>query len=726
MLMDAMAEKLLISGPSSSHRLDVDGGDDWAFVVVFPNKDPAHIKLLLVRLQKAGLQLKLFYSKTTRNGVPTMVICKLRAKLKALEAEAARINLPMLMDASKLEALAKRGIQHDDGSWSTFEIGDKLTLHRDRLTPYEYIHMKYDTKYTDVRDLYARTPLGGIFTSVQRMMLIESIIANVAHFNVDKLKASGEILDCFPLHNVAELKALQAKWVSWSYPPWGQPIHDVKNYFGTKVALYFAYLGYYTTFLGVSGSVGLGVFALDTVFNQRYNSTAPDAPGANYVVQVYTVPLFGAFMALWATLFLEGWKRRSAVYALHWGTTHHTEAEAPRPQFHGVVAKSPIDGSAIKFFSDAERFRRRVVSWLVLFVLIGVVLLLTAAIFFLRYYMLHVAPADFMIHVHGHDFAYGGVLASTVNLAQIFLMYKVYDRLSLRMNDYENHATESSYEANYILKAILFHFINSYAALIYVASLKQPIGDICAYGNCFDELRYSLIVIYGSQIVVGNVKEVLVPRFWAWLGKRQSNASSAGLAPAEAQFFQSHYGWKGTFDDFLEMILQFGYSTFFVVSFPLTPLLSFVNNVIEIRVDGYRLTADCRRPRPRSAANIGLWIEVLEAFVTIAIVTNGWVIFYTHGYAGELVEYLQQPDVDVPLLEFGLFVGFVTSVLLVRAALATCIPDVPGYVQRQLQRQAFLATKVLGRAKPDDDEAYTIDDQRAAAGMKIAPVDDDP
>ncbi|KDO32097.1 hypothetical protein SPRG_03316 [Saprolegnia parasitica CBS 223.65] len=717
----------LMQAPSSSHRLDVDGGDEWAFVVVFPNKDPAHIKKLLVRLQKAGLELKLFYSKTTTaDGVPTMVFCKVRAKLKALEAEAARINLPMLMDETKLAALAKRGIQHDDGSWSSFEIGDAITLARDRLTPYEYIYMKYDVKYDEVRDLYAKTPAGGVFSSVQRMELIESMITNVAHFDVDKLKADGEILDCFPLHSVDELRALQRKWVAWNYMPWSQPIHEVKNYFGTKVALYFAYLGYYTSFLFVSGVVGLGVFSLDMGLRQRYNATASDA-GANYVVQVYTVPAFGVFMAVWATLFLEGWKRRSAVYAMHWGTTHHSEAEQPRPQFKGDLAKSPINGADIKFFNETERLKRRVLSWLVLFGLIGVVLVLTGLIFYLRYYLVHLNPDIFVVHVHGRDVRLGGAFASTINLLQIFIMYRIYDGLSLRMNDFENHATESSYEANYILKAIIFHFVNAYAALIYVASVKEHVGDQCIDGDCFNELRYSLIVIYGSQIVIGNIKEILVPRFWAWLAKHKQQAGNVmALSPAERQFFKSHYGWKGTFDDFLEMILQFGYSTFFVVSFPLTPLLSFINNVIEIRIDGYRLTADCRRPRPRSAANIGLWIEVLEVFVTIAIVTNAWVIFYTHKYANELIEYLEQHDMDVPLLDLGLFVGFVTVVLLFRALVAACIDDVPAYVARQLARQAFLTSKVLHRVKPDDDEAYTVADDRIAASMKIAPIDDDP
>ena len=44
-----------------------------------------------------------------------------------------------------------------------------------------------------------------------------------------------------------------------------------------------------------------------------------------------------------------------------------------------------------------------------------------------------------------------------------------------------------------------------------------------------------------------------------------------------------------TFDDFNEMITQYGYVALFAPAYPLAPALALLNNVVEIRVDAIKL-----------------------------------------------------------------------------------------------------------------------------------------
>ncbi|EQC28360.1 hypothetical protein SDRG_13907 [Saprolegnia diclina VS20] len=691
--------------------------DPWAYALVFPNDDatvdastmtlqPAALEIL-GRLYSAGIETKLFHSASlsTATKTPSLIICKLRTTHAFLASEAARINLPMPMNAVKLRAIAESGFIGTDGRLiESFAIAQLAT---DTYTPYEHIHMKYDVA-PHAQALYEPHSHEHFFSSTKRLLLLESLIVNVAQLNLEALKAQGVILDCFPLHDDVERPLLRDALTSMTYMTWHTPVHAVKNYFGCRIGFYFAYLVFYSNWLLIAALVGLGVFLLEaSIKTPLLHFVSGNATASFYLIQVYTVPLFGAFVVLWSTLFLESWKRQTATLALQWGTTNIEEVEQVRPSFQGVPASCSITGAPIKYFSEAEKLWRQLVSWAILLALILVDMAIVALVFYLRYYLTQTHPTWCSVTISGHELSLSSPICSCVNVVQMNLMYRIYDRLSLRMNEYENHATDSAYENHYLVKSILFNFVNSYMALVYVAVLKKPIEGKCWEDDCFWELRYSLIIIYGVQIVVGNVKEVWVPRLYnKLLGHRTVARCEVDLrSRAEQQFLQTEYGWKGSFDDTLEMVLQFGYSTFFVIAFPLTPLLSYVNNVIEIRVDGYRLTVDCRRPVPRNADGLGLWVDVLENMVTFSIVSNAYVIFYTHGYLGDVIDVYLWQNVNRPYWDLALFVGFVTIVLLFRAVLAMCIDDVPAAVAKQLKRQAFLVTKVLDQVVADTDVA---------------------
>lgn len=64
-------------------------------------------------------------------------------------------------------------------------------------------------------------------------------------------------------------------------------------------------------------------------------------------------------------------------------------------------------------------------------------------------------------------------------------------------------------------------------------------------------------------------------------------------------------------DDYMELLLQYGYLSCFAVAFPLAPLLAFLNNLFEGRVDRLKLST-CRRPLPSRR-----WVRYITALDVI-------------------------------------------------------------------------------------------------------------
>lgn len=69
-------------------------------------------------------------------------------------------------------------------------------------------------------------------------------------------------------------------------------------------------------------------------------------------------------------------------------------------------------------------------------------------------------------------------------------------------------------------------------------------------------------------------------------------------------------------------VIQFGFVTLFVASFPLAPLLALINNLLEIRVDAWKLTTQFRRMVPQKAQDIGAWQPIMQGIALLAVVTN--------------------------------------------------------------------------------------------------------
>jgi len=306
-------------------------------------------------------------------------------------------------------------------------------------------------------------------------------------------------------------------------------------------------------------------------------------------------------------------------------------------------------------------------------------------------------------------------LTAVLNAIQIQILNQIYGRVGLALTEFENHKTETSFSNSLIAKSFLFKFVNSYNSLFYIAFFKQndaAVGGCVMFKtqfpgtdepqpDCLKELTLQLGIIFGTAIVVSNFVELFVP----WLkGKIQAKLNTDSNATTDKSRPELEYElapYESTFDDFDELVIQFGYVTLFVVAFPLAPLVALLSNIVEMRVDGTKLLLLTRRPEPRGAANIGTWFDILQAVSFIAVATNVAILaFSTH----IIKEWF--PDAATRAY-FFLFVEH--AILAIKFSLMFFVPDEPAEVREHVLRQDFIVSVLLQGVQDGEDPVIPTD-----------------
>lgn len=87
--------------------------------------------------------------------------------------------------------------------------------------------------------------------------------------------------------------------------------------------------------------------------------------------------------------------------------------------------------------------------------------------------------------------------------------------------------------------------------------------------------------------------------------------------------FQSTKDDYDIFDDYNEMMTQFGYITLFGVVNPLVPMICICNNIVEAKSDLLKIVMQVKRPTPKAANHIGkAWKNILLTMSFYGILTN--------------------------------------------------------------------------------------------------------
>ncbi|XP_075693113.1 anoctamin-3 isoform X2 [Rhinoderma darwinii] len=482
---------------------------------------------------------------------------------------------------------------------------------------------------------------------------------------------------------------LYERWARWGMWYKYQPLDLIRRYFGEKIGLYFAWLGWYTGMLIPAALVGLfvflyGLFTMDSsqvsveiceanetimcpmceknCTLQRLNESCIYAKVTHLFDNGGTV-FFAIFMAIWATVFLEFWKRRRAVLTYDWDLIDwEDEEEELRPQFEAKYSKlervNPITGKPEPFQPFSDKLSRLMVSVSGIFFMISLVLTAVFAVVVYRLVaMEQFASFNWDFIKKYWQFATSGT-GVCINFMIIMSLNVVYEKVAYLLTNLEHPRTESEWENSFALKMFLFQFVNLNSSIFYIAFFLGRFAgrpgkynrlfqrwrlEECHPSGCLIDLCLQMGVIMVLKQMWNNFMELGYPLLQNWWSRRkikkggQAVESKLTIPQWEKDWNLQPMNAHGLMEEYLEMVIQFGFTTIFVAAFPLAPLLALLNNIIEIRLDAYKFVTQWRRAMPARATDIGIWYGILEGIGVLAVITNAFVIAITSDYIPRFV-----------------------------------------------------------------------------------------
>ena len=501
----------------------------------------------------------------------------------------------------------------------------------------------------------------------------------------------------FPLHgHVPMLLAVDRKRLT-----------ALKEYYGERIAYYFEFVHFYN-----------GVMVWPTV--------------AGVVVHVYSwfvgernmlVPLYAAFMMIWATLLTEFWKRQQAELAFDWNVKEQDVAE-DRPQFRGVAQVDEVTGKRIyvdigKALGLPIYLWRSALSYSVTLVLLaisatGVIWTLTISDWRDRLPDFAQPTAALIPEMVADQ------VPGVLQVIWLTVVGEVYTSVATRLNDFENHKTEDKYQDQLIIKRFSFEFVQWLFGLFYSAFWNQDREELSA-------------LLFGAMVtrqIVRQVRETLVPVAQEWRAERaEANKSDADKKKDKAAVAAAAAASGGDsevtelqktiehehaleeyseFGDFLDMALQFAHLAMFSSAMPLAALYAWANNVLEMRTDFYKLSTSCQRPFPHAAVGIGSWLWTFEAISVAAVVTNVALIGWTTPWLDETMEGVFGYEEPLkPHHKLLVLVGIEHALLCVKGLVAALVPDVPERVATEMRRQQWLAEEAQRRQSVKAASGFT-------------------
>jgi len=470
------------------------------------------------------------------------------------------------------------------------------------------------------------------------------------------------ICELIPLHDTLEANTLYSEIVTGVK---GLFLDRLKQYLGEERGFYFAFLVEYNRFLAPAAFLGVLVFYLQMT------------DGDN--TRVSTIA-YGLFISLWATTFLEHWKRKQARLNFHWDTRSETTCH-DKDTLESFKSRSSLEYdefvSAYHWVYPGYKVAlSQTFSFIVCLLLLGCAS--SSITYFLnlgRFTKTEWKELDgvWTMAVHLPTAGYLGSVTffSSVNKSAASLLTRL-----------ENPRTQQEYDNSLLVKLLCLQFVNNYGLLFYIAFVEQDLLSLHA----------NVAALLGFYQVIGQVLEIGAPATSALFRKIQSIRRNQKMEEDHLDSDLPNFGQRdlnleaseSLFGEYLELWTQFGQLIMFSMIFPLAPLLALMNNVVEVRTDALKMLKFQKRCIPSSAEGIGMWVSAFELLGYLGVMTNVailGVVLHTSDLGNNILEGRSNSQ------RILILVGLEHAIIAGKLVVSWFVPDVPSVIAFEISER---------------------------------------
>ncbi|TDG40391.1 hypothetical protein AWZ03_013192 [Drosophila navojoa] len=550
---------------------------------------------------------------------------------KYLYLSASLDTLLRLADAAELEKMTTTG------SMQKFNYGCVSDFLLPGMTQEQILH-------------YCETPV-----------LIKDVVEPAIRSYIQK----GYIEDMFPLHDILYLDRFHFNLKRTTLP-----IEEIRNYFGSSIGLYFAFIEFYTKALIFPAVFGI----LQSLMNLNLS-------------------LVCSFYVVWTTIFLELWKRRCAGLSYRWGTIEMSSLDKPRAGYQGQLKPDPITGKMTLHYP--MRYTYLQMYCISYPVVLGCVV--AAAWFALYQFQIEAEVlADF-----GADswLLYIPVIVQSMLIA---IFSWAYEKLATFLTNLENHRTRSQYERHRVNKLMLFEIVNNFFSQFYIAFVLQDLKQL-KYQLMMQLLIFQLVCI--AQEIGIPLMAVLRQKYAKYRHKEiepEKLRSISNKPRYEQAFYESGLDeYHSTYEDYLQVCIQFGYVVLFAAVAPFAAIGALINNVFAVHIDMFKLCNIFKRPFGRRAKNIGAWQLAFELLSVMSLLSNCGLLFLQPNVKQFFAHWLPSiPDLS--------FVIFEHLLLGLKFLIHKVIHERPRWVRIGLLKADYETSQALKQLKYEPQQSILI------------------